>query len=70
VLSGAFTGNVLEPLPGLDNPAHAPGFVFRNSGPTVKVENNTCKDGKSMLPYRNNTFLTPTQIAQMGAKAA
>lgn len=68
ILSGEFTGNVLMPAMGLDNPAHAPGFVFRNSGPAVTVTGNTSKDGPSMKPYRVNTFLTAAQIAVYLAK--
>lgn len=67
VRSGEFTANELYPAPGLDNPSHAPGFVFRDNGPAVTVTGNTSKDGKSMKPYRANTFLTPAQIAAYGS---
>lgn len=64
VQSGEFKNNVLTPAPGLDSPSHAPGFVFRNSGPDVVVSGNTSKDNKSMAPYRGNTFLSAAQIAK------
>jgi hypothetical protein len=64
VQSGEFKNNVLTPAPGLDDPKHAPGFIFRNSGPDVEVSGNTSKDGKSMAPYRKNTFLSAAQIAK------
>lgn len=67
VLSGEFKDNVLIPAPGLDNPAHAPGFFFRNPGPDLKVTGNTCKDNSYMKPYRANTFLTPAQITAYGS---
>lgn len=69
VQTGEFSGNELLPAPGLDNPAHAPAIVFRNSGPQVKVFGNTVKSGPSMKPFAGqNTFLTAVQIAQYGAK--
>lgn len=70
VVSGEISANVLTPAPGLDNPAHAPAIIFRNSGPDVKVTGNTAKLGPSMKPFAaGNTFLTAAQIAAMGAPA-
>jgi hypothetical protein len=70
VASGSVTGNQFLPAPGLDNPAHCSGMMFRNAGPALSVTGNTCKDNSYMAAYRQNTFLTAAQIAQMGAKAA
>jgi hypothetical protein len=64
VQSGEIKDNVLTPAPGLDDPKHAPGFIFRNSGPDVVVSGNTSKDNKSMAAYRDNTFLSAAQIAK------
>lgn len=69
--SGEISGNVLIPAAGLDNPAHAPAIVLRpTNGAGLKVFGNTSKSGPSMQPFAaQNTFLTPAQIAQYGAKA-
>jgi len=67
-VQGQITGNSLLPAPGLDNPAHAPGIVLRNS--TVTITGNTVKMGPSMKPFPNNTFLTAAQIAAYLAGSA
>lgn len=69
VSSGSVTDNQFLPAPGLDDQRHSSGMMFRNAGPALLVTGNTCKDNIYMAPYRQNTFLTPAQIAQFGAAA-